>query len=376
MKIASVIAILVALILAIGIFGFSCVSGLAPIGWSGGVVSDGILYVASLEGRLISMNLTDQSRLSAETLKLPTQSGLFGCSAATSCGAGTSRVPIYGTPVVSGDLVYVAGYNGKIYAYKTTNLAQRWVFPRDGYLSPFVGEMVVAQNKLFIGGSDGWGYALDAATGDLLNSFQTGDKIWGASTLDNDTLYIGSFDKKLYALNAADLTLKWTFTTEGSIIAKPLVSDGVVYIGSFDRYLYAINAADGTLKWKFMGGNWFWAQPAIVNDTLYAGSLDGFVYVLKTDTGVIVTSFNLGSQLASPPLVVDNYIIFASHNGIVSKINSITNEITQIAAISFNIDGPLTVHEGILYIQTQDFSLQRIDIISGALLPAITLISG
>ncbi len=376
MKIIGIIAILFSLILAIVIFGISCVSGLAPIGWSGGVASNGTLYVGSMEGRLAAINLADQSRQWAEPLKVQAQSSLFGCSSALGCGGGTSRVPIYGTPVVSDNFVYLAGYNGKIYAYNTTNLAMRWMFPVDGYLNSFVGGMVIDNNKLFIGNSDGWVYSLNAATGELLNEFQTGDKIWGTPALDGNTLYIGAFDKKLYALNADDLTLKWTYATEGSIIATPLVADGVVYIGSFDRNLYAINASDGSLKWKFVGGNWFWARPVIVNDTLYAGCLDGFIYALNTDTGAEITRFQLDSQIGSQPVVVDNYIIFASHNGIIYKINSDTREMTQLAAISFNIDGPLTVHEGIIYIQTPDYALQRIDVFTGALLPSISLVSG
>lgn len=375
-KTAGVIALLIIAILTIVVFGFSCVGGLMPVGWSGGAVSNGILYVGSLEGRLVSVNMTDQSILRAEKLIYPQQGGLFGCSLATSCGAGSASVPIYGTPVVTDTLVYIASYNGKIYAYNVNNLAQRWVFPREGYAEAFVGSMVIADGKLYIGCSDGYVYALDAATGDLLSTFKTEDKIWGAPTVDGDTLYIGSFDKKLYALNTADLTLKWSFTAEGSIIAQPLVYNGVVYFGSFDRNFYALNASDGTLKWKFTAQNWFWAQPVIVNDALYIGCLDGFVYVLNASTGVeLAQPLNLVSPVASQPVVFENYVIFASHNGGVYKIDTATQAIVQIAAFESTIDGPLTINDGIIYFQTKDAYLQHIDLRSGDILPSIPLLS-
>jgi outer membrane protein assembly factor BamB len=376
-KIAGMIALLVAAILATSILGSSCVSGGSAVGWSGGTVSNGILYVGSMEGRLAAINIKDQSRQWAEPLKVPAQSGLFGCSSSSlGCGGGTTRVPIYGTPVVSDNLVYIAGYNGKIYAYNTTNLASRWIFPRDGYLASFVGGMVIDQGKLFIGCSDGYIYCLDAATGDLLSEYKTGDKIWGTPTVADNTLYIGSFDKTLYALNTDGLSLKWSFQAEGSIIAKPLVANGTVYIGSFDRNLYAINAANGALKWKFMANNWFWTQPIIVNDTLYAGCLDGFIYILKADTGAEVAQpFTINSPLAAQPVTIDSYVIFASQNGIIYKIDTAAQTITQIAAITGNIDGPLMVHEGIIYFQTKDMTMQRIDAATGAVLPSISLIS-
>lgn len=373
-KTAGLIALLVAAVIAIALFGFSCVPGLVPIGWSGGVESNGVLYVGSLEGRLVTVDIIDESRQWAEPLKYPEQSGLFGCSMASACGGGSSRVPVYGTPAVSGNLCYIAGYNGKIYAYNTTNLATRWIFPREGYLEALVGGMVIEQGKLYIGCSDGVIYALNAETGDVLYQYKTEDKIWGTPTLADNTLYIGSFDKNLYALDADDLTLKWMFTTEGSIFTKPLVENGTVYIGSFDRYLYALNAIDGTLKWKYMADNWFWSQPVIVNGTLYAGCLNGFVYVLDPATGAEVAQpINLKSALASTPVIYENYIIFAAHEGFVYKIDLDTLAPLLIASFESTIDGPLTLHEAIIYLQTTDAVLQRVDASTGALLPPIYL---
>ncbi len=377
-KIAGMITLLMAAVLALAIFGFSCVSGMAAIGWSGGAVSNGVLYVGSMEGRLTAINLAEQSRQWAEPLKVAAQGGLFSCTSMLSCGGGTSKVPIYGTPVVSDNLVYIAGYNGKIYAYNTTNLASRWIFPRDGFFASFVGGMVIDQNKLYIGCSDGWVYSFDATTGDLLNEYQTGDKIWGTPTIADGTLYIGSFDKNLYALNAADLTIKWKFPTEGSIIAKPLVKDGVVYIGSFDKKLYAINTADGTIKWTFdQAGSWFWTQPVIVNDTLYAGCLDGFIYVLKAATGEEVASpFEVKSPVASQPVATGNYVIFATQNGVIFRIDTADQSIKQLAALTGTIDGPLMVYDGIIYFQTQDIAVQRVDVNTGELKLSLSLLSG
>jgi outer membrane protein assembly factor BamB len=382
LKIVGLILLVIAAILCLGIFGFSCVSGMTPIGWSGGTVANNILYVGSMEGRLVSINLADQSRQWAETLKLPAQGGIFGsCSSMLSCGGGTSRVPIYGTPVVSDDLVYLAGYNGRIYAYNTTNLASRWIYPRDGYLSSFVGSLIIDQGKLYVGCSDGWIYCLDAITGDFISGYQTGDKIWGTPTIADNTLLIGSFDKTIYAFNTSDLTLKWTYTTEGSIIAKPLVYNGVVYIGSFDKSMYAINLADGTLKWKYDGAtNWYWTQPLVVNNMLYAANLDGYMYVLDIETGSPIKVFDNTeilsvSAIASQPVAFENYVFFANHDGIIYKIDTTTQTITQLAALTGTITSPLIVYEGNIYFQTQDIVIQSVNIENGAV-ASISLISG
>jgi len=366
--------LLVILILAVSLVGFGCVKGLAPIGWSGGIVSDGSLFVGSKEGRLVAVNLADESRLWAEPLKPVSSTGFFGCSPAMGGGCGgASRVAIYGTPVIYEDLVYIAGYNGKIYAYNATSLGLRWVYPRESNLKPFVGGIAVFGDKLYIGGEDGKVYAFDAATGDLVWEFQTDDKIWGTPTLYNDTLYIGSFDKKLYALDAADGSLKWYFTAEGSVIATPLVYNDVLYIGSFDRHMYALNAFDGSLKWKFMGENWFWAEPVVVNDVIYAPCLDGKVYLLKAGNGAKVDEYDMDGSVSSRPVVVDGSVIITTRKGVVYSIATDTREIRQMADFEEDVDGPLTEYGGIVYIHTADLSLQRINAATGAILRPVSL---
>jgi outer membrane protein assembly factor BamB len=373
---ASRVAFLLALIIAVGLVGFGCVSGLAPVGWSGGTITDGTLYVGSREGRLVSINLSDESRLLSEPLIAVSKPGLFGCSPSMGgggCGGASSGVPVYGTPVVFGELAYMAGYNGKIYAYTASNLGVRWVYPREGNLKPLVGGLVESQGKLFIGGSDGKVYALDAASGDKLWEFTTGDKIWGTPAVNGDTLYIGSFDKKLYALNTIDGTKKWEYATEGSVISTPLVYQDTVFFGSFDRNLYALKASDGSLKWKFSGKNFFWAEPVVVNDTIYVGCLDGFIYVLQAATGVKVAEIDLKNPVSSKPVIVANSIIFANRKGVVYSLATGTNEIKQLADIKNTVDGPLTAYGEIVYIHTQDMMLQRINAVSGASLTPISL---
>jgi eukaryotic-like serine/threonine-protein kinase len=377
LPLASRIAFILALVIAVGLVAFGCISGMAAVGWSGGTVSDGFLYVGSREGRLVAVNLSDDSRLFSEALIPVSQGGLFGCAPATGvggCGAGSAGVPVYGTPVVSGNLTYMAGYNGKVYAYSTGNLAVRWVFPREGNLQPIVGGIVIAQDKLFFGCSDGKVYALDAALGDKLwESAATGDKIWGTPAIDGETLYIGSFDKKLYALNIADGTKKWEYATKGSIISTPLVYQDTVIFGSFDRNLYALNASDGAPKWTFTGKNFFWAEPVVYNDMLYVGCLDNFVYVLNPATGAKIAEFDLGSPVSSRPVVVADSVIFASGKGVIYSISTATNEIKQLADLKKTVDGPLTAYGEIVYIHTQDLMLQRVNAVTGALLSPISL---
>jgi outer membrane protein assembly factor BamB len=371
------LTIIIAIVLIAGLLVTGCVRGLAPIGWSGGTVSDGKLYIGSEEGRLVAVDLADESRQWSEAIKAASSPGLFGCSPATGgglgCGGGSAGVPIYGSPVVSDNLVYIAGYNGKIYAYNSATLDPRWVYPREGYLEPFVSGLVESGGKLFVGGSDGHVYALDAATGDKLWDFTTGDKIWATAAVGGDTVYIGSFDKTFYALNAADGREKWHYDTGGAIMATPLVDGGTVYIGSLDRNLYALNAADGSLKWKFAGDNWFWAEPVASNGSVYTGCLDGKVYVLRADNGDKITDFDVKDGISANPATVDSGVIFATRKGAVYSVDTASNQIKLLVNLGNEVYGPLTAYEGVVYIHLQDMTLQEVNVDNGALLRPIVL---
>ncbi|MFC1955603.1 PQQ-binding-like beta-propeller repeat protein [Chloroflexota bacterium] len=369
------ILLLLVILLTVGLASSSCIQGLQPIGWSGGTVSDGVLFVGSKEGRLVTIGLVDETRHWSAPLKAEEQAGGFGClpTGGAGCSNAPTGVAIYGTPVVAEDLVYIGGYNGKVYAFVSSSMGERWIYPRDDNLEPIVGGVAVAQDKIYFGSSDGMIYALDAATGDKQWEFETGDKVWATPAFKDDTLFIGSFDHKLYALWAASGETKWEFEAEGAIASTPLIYDNTVYFGSFDRHLYAVDAATGNLKWKFMGDNWFWAKPVIYDDIIYAACLDGKVYALKSDSGDKIAEFDLGSPVSSSPVVVDDSIIFASQKGVIYALDTGSKQLKRLNDIEENVYGPLSASEGIVYIHTQDLTLHRINVDTGAILMSISL---
>jgi len=345
------------IIIAVMLVAGGCVGfGGQQAGWSGVTVADGNLYFGSAGGNLIALN--DES--GGELWQKPftaSGSGGFGCAPSESV------VPLYGTPVVEGELVYVAGYDGKIYAINTSAGAERWIYPRQGNLHSFIGGLAISQGKLYIGSVGGIIYALDAEFGDLLWQFETGEQLWATPAVDGDTLYIGSFDKKLYAIDTATGEEKWQqpFEAQGPIISTPLVNDGTVYIGSFDRHIYALDAASGELIWQFpeTEGNgentpqkWFWTSPVLHNGAIYAANTDGRVYVIDAEDGSPITEIELGSAVSSTPVVAGNKVFIATEDGILFKINTDNNSSEEKYTLGGKVTAPLVAGEGVVYIHT------------------------
>ncbi len=365
--------LLFTVILLVGGLGvFGCVgTGAIPRGWSGGIVDDGTLFLGSIEGEVVAVDISEGSYLWEFPIETSGQSaGGFGCAPAS------TTVAIYGTPAVEGEFVYVGGYNGKIYAITSNSGALRWVYPREGNLQPIVGGLIVSQGKVYFGCSGGKLFALDAATGDKKWEFQTGDKIWSTPAIDGDTLFITSFDDKLYALSATDGSKKWEFDTGGAIVSTPVVHNNTVYIGSFDRHFYAVNATDGKQIWQFPVGdevnnkpeNWFWAKPVVYDNTIYAGNLDGKVYILNAETGnEIVDAIDLESTISSWPVLIDGSIIIASEDGQVWAIDSSSNQESELTNLEQKVYAPLCASEGFVYVHTQEGILYEVEAQTGAM---------
>ncbi|UCB42256.1 MAG: PQQ-binding-like beta-propeller repeat protein [Dehalococcoidales bacterium] len=381
-KMLSLVIILMVVILTAAGCAGALGRGVAQ-GWAGGVVTSDTVIVGSRGGKIIALDAEDGT-IQGDPAVLVTQvpSGGFGCAA-----GGASGVAIYSSPVISDNLVYVGGYNGKVYAYlfdgESLATEREYAFPSEGYLTgSIVGELALDQEgRVFFGSSDGKVYALDTKLR-IQWVYDTGDSIWSAPAIQGDSLFIGSFDKKLYALDIADGSQRWVFETKGAIIAAPLVYGDKVYFGTFGRRFYAVDTASGEEVWRFPADdtdenkpkNWFWAKPLAANGTIYAPNLDGKVYALDADTGALTAEFDLGGPISSSPVMVDGLIIVATENGDIYSLDTADNHKTLLAHLEDvegekvyeeKVQAPLFAGDGTVYIHTFRDNLWAISVQTG-----------
>ncbi|MEW6222649.1 MAG: PQQ-binding-like beta-propeller repeat protein [Candidatus Hadarchaeota archaeon] len=231
------------------------------------------------------------------------------------------------SPAVVGGKVYFGTEGGGvengriIYALNIENGDEVWSRKLDDEVN---SSPVVVGGKVFVGSSDGKVHALDAANGNEIWSFQTGDTIYTASpTVVDNTVYIGSWDGKLYALNAADGNLKWSYSTGGTIDSTPAVVNGVVFIGSGQSQgetwaVHALDANTGQIIWKTLLDYPVRSSPAIAGSRLFIGGgsysyapENGEIYSISLETGSVIWSYQSQGDYVGHmgPVVSDNTVI-------------------------------------------------------------------
>ncbi len=340
-KLAPLLAVLVVMAMLLS----GCYGRSQPRGWAGATVADGGVYFPSIVGRVVAVDSVEGGRLWPVDAQL---------------GGEDDRVAVYGSLAVADGLVYVGGYNGKLYALSTDTGSLRWVYPREDKLDPIVGGVVASGGRVYFVTSDAELYILDGLTGDRLGQANvTEDKVWSTPVLDGDTLYVGSLDKHLYALDADDGGEKWRYQAGGAVASVPIVYEDAVYFGSFDVEVYAVNKADGALKWRSDTGatNWFWARPVIHNGVVFAPNMDGKVYILDASSGTEVReAVDVGSPVASSPVLWGDSLVLASKEGRVYTLDTAglqLNTLFEVRSENEEIVAPLTVADGVIYIHAQ-----------------------
>jgi outer membrane protein assembly factor BamB len=368
MMFASLLLVVPVLMLA---FAGCTGSQVQPSGWPGVAIDTQGIYVPS-QGSLVALNLVNGTSI----WNVPVEN-VAGGGGFLSCDAGGAAVAIYGTPVLDGDLIYVAGYNGYIYTYSVSTRLSKSQPLNENDPKPVVGGLVVAGGKVFVGSADGSLYAVEATSLDVLWEFKTGDTIWSTPAWDGQTLYIGSFDRSVYAVESNSGNEMWSFATEGPVIATPLVADGRVIVASFDRRLYCLDAATGAEIWTFSGGNgiettpqkWFWASPVQVNGYIYAPNMDGKVYVVSAADGSLVTTFELQSPVVSSPAIYQGKVITATEEGKIFVLDAASGARAEIRDLNETVRAPLTVENDVLYVHTQTGeSIYALNPVTGAVL--------
>ncbi|MGA2031134.1 MAG: PQQ-binding-like beta-propeller repeat protein [Thermoguttaceae bacterium] len=153
----------------------------------------------------------------------------------------------YVEPIVSGGMVYVPTYAGKLHALSAADGATQWTFQAGGYLrhSP-----AVAGGRIYFGAGDGKVYCL-ATDGTLVWSAPTGSSFWTSPAVAGGLVLLGARDGVFYAF-AADRGQKvWQTEPLGAaILTSASVHEGTVYFASEERAAYAADLRSGKILWR------------------------------------------------------------------------------------------------------------------------------
>src|SRR2546421_1237550 len=248
------------------------------------------------------------------------------------------------TPAVNAHTVYMSflnhppcnatrsGLDGEVVALNADTGKLRWRERR----GPTESSPLVANGLVYVGDWTGKVYALSAATGRTVWSYQTGDKVKDGIALAGKHVYFGSYDSHVYALDARTGKLFWKASAQqrlrpsGTVYSTPAVAYDRVYIGATDGKMYSYGATSGKLRWSHGTGGYVYASPAVWNRRVFAGSYKGGFYCFDAPPRDVSWKFKSNRPISGSAVVINGVVYVANFSGGTYRLDARTGKVLWI----------------------------------------------
>ena len=236
----------------------------------------------------------------------------------------------------------------------------------------------------YLGAWDNLQYALDAATGEVIWTYEATDKVSSQSPVANGIMAVPDKGGRIHLLDARTGQNRLVYRTPRSTNAAPVMAHDQVYFAAGGR-LYAIDATEKEVPGQYQfkrvwaqfwlwqvpgvprpsgqqGGVWRFSpdgadssivgSPAVTNTLLYVADLDGRLYAVDPATGSEQWRFEAEGGIYASPLVVGKTVYIATQQGLVCAVDGESGEELWNLQLDEGVNEPMAFAEGTLYLRT------------------------
>ena len=170
----------------------------------------------------------------------------------TSVGSGQGKGYNYISPVIDGQVLYVAGNDGVVMALDKTSGKTLWKEDLDRPISGGVG---VGAGTLAVGTSDGEVLLLSASDGSLLWTAAVNGEVLSAPQTDGSIVLVQSYDGRVQGLNASDGSELWAYDSNVPVLtlrgtSTPIIEGRLAIVAFANGKVMALDIKTGALRWE------------------------------------------------------------------------------------------------------------------------------
>lgn len=196
-------------------------------------------------------------------------------------------------------MVVVATRDGFVQAYSADG-KDLWYAKLVG---PYLGSPAIGDGMVFVAGLDGKVFAFDGARGEFRWMYSYREEFGSQPVVVGDLVYVTTLEGTVLALEARTGTWKWHFRREPSGkfiilgVGRPAVVDGTLYQGFADGSVVALDAATGAVKWDRKVGRGPFpdvlSDVQVSKDRVFVASYAGQVAALDRKNGAPIWESNV-----------------------------------------------------------------------------------
>src|SRR5215213_7567690 len=293
------------------------------------VIGSGTVYVATNAGSLVALRLADGSErwrthvgdyvarttpaLSGNTLFVAAGYKLLAIDAETGLERWSVPLRFAGScsPVVEGDLVYVATQEGHVSAFAAQNGKEVWHYRNDNLL---FGSPAVSDGVVVIADEAGVVTGIDALSGRELWQRPAGGEAFTTPAIAKGVAFVATNAPSLSAFDLKTGTQLWQRDIGGE--SSPAATDGVVFLGGDDQSVRAVDSATGETRWSSPLGYVIRSSVTFADDGVYIGSGPTVTAIDRRDGSTLWTHVT-GGAVTADVAVVGGGLIASSQDGYV-----------------------------------------------------------
>ena len=332
--------------------------------YSSPAIADRMVYIGSVDGNLYALdavngetkwvykigdNINSSSVVYGGILYFGSNNGtLYALNAATgeTIWSYYTGSPLWSSPAASDTTVYIGSYNGIIYAFDSRNGTLKWSYKTDGSIR---ATPAIADGVVYISSYDGKVYAINSATGNAIAGWpiNLGVGIYSSPAIGHNLLgynqvYIGGSNGYLYALDCSTGNIKWQAQVgdhHHSIYSSPAVCKNLVFVGSTNGKVYAFDVFTGELKWSHDAVAPVESSIAISRGWICFISEDGKLWIFRSTDAPPVTMIEIGFPKYG---VMPTFVTSATEIKL-----SATDDISGVDYTEYKIDDASTWNTGV-----------------------------
>jgi eukaryotic-like serine/threonine-protein kinase len=250
-------------------------------------IADEIIYIRVRQIDNYTLNNPVQSDyLIALELQSGQQKWQFQLSQQTPFSLSFNFLSSSSAPVVAKEVVYIESYDSHLYALDISSGELIWSFKIANDVA--LSSPAVKEEILCVSSNNGYLYAIDLTTKQEKWKFEIGSNssfVIPVPVIANERVYVVGSDHQLYVLNLDNGQLLWTFSLGNIPLSHPAITDGIICLAGNNGYLYALNTDTGRQLWMSRLNDTFsWSSPIINQETVYVSS-QGCLRAIDLQTG-------------------------------------------------------------------------------------------
>jgi outer membrane protein assembly factor BamB len=194
-------------------------------------------------------------------------------------------------------------------------------------------------------------------------------------------VYAAEFDGDVIGFTLGGGKQLWSTDTDTAVTGGPGVGDGIVVVGSKDGEVTALASDRGVVLWRAQVTSEVLAEPVASSGVVVVRCADGKVFGLDASDGSRRWSYDrlvptLSLRGYSAPVVSGDLVMIGFDNGRIVALDLLAGKPVWEANVAVprgrtdldrivDIDGDLTVADGVLYVVSYQGRLAAIDISTG-----------